>query len=442
MSTLLFAGPSLAGAEPRVLDGFTLLPPAAQGDVYRALSLHPRSIGIVDGYFEGVPSVWHKEILFAISHGVRVYGSASIGALRAAELEAFGMIGVGEVFASYRDCDLDADDEVALLHGPADVGFLPLTEPLVNVRATCRAAEAAGILSEELAGALIGSARSMFYKERTWGRIVAGATGSAEDLAAFEAWLPEGAVDQKRIDALAMLERMRADAGEEHTRPAPAVFEPTFLWEQALESWARVPSPSTQSRGQQERVLNELRLDPDRYREIKARARQWIDNLADAEREGVSASRQERAALLRRRRAALGLMGGAEFQQWLVSQGLERAEFDRLVNEEAVCEASAAREDEALHDQMIALLKLDGAFARLAERASSRAEGLTNARKVGSLPPPALLEWFFRTRLGREPPEDIDRHVRDLGLPSRDALYGLLANEYLYLVAKDEGGGS
>lgn len=40
--------------------------------------------------------------------------------LRAAELHSFGMEGVGRILESYRDGILTDDDEVALVHGPAD----------------------------------------------------------------------------------------------------------------------------------------------------------------------------------------------------------------------------------------------------------------------------------------------------------------------------------
>ncbi|MEJ0097006.1 MAG: TfuA-like protein [Bauldia sp.] len=43
-------------------------------------------IGLVDGVFENVASVWHKEILYALSEGVQVFGAASMGALRAADV--------------------------------------------------------------------------------------------------------------------------------------------------------------------------------------------------------------------------------------------------------------------------------------------------------------------------------------------------------------------
>ena len=59
-----------------------------------------------------------------------------MGALRAAELWEFGMVGVGAVSAAYRDNDIEDDDEVAVIHGPAELDYLPLSEAMVNVRAT------------------------------------------------------------------------------------------------------------------------------------------------------------------------------------------------------------------------------------------------------------------------------------------------------------------
>lgn len=64
----------------RVMDT-VYLPPVAQGDVYGAALGRPDAIGIIDGYFERVPSVWHKEILWAMAQGIHVFGSASVGAI-------------------------------------------------------------------------------------------------------------------------------------------------------------------------------------------------------------------------------------------------------------------------------------------------------------------------------------------------------------------------
>ena len=91
-----------------------------QGELYVAAHAKPAAIGMVDGYFDGVPAVWHKEVLWALQAGIAVFGASSMGALRAAELHSFGMRGIGRIFEDYRDGRLTDDDEVALLHGPAE----------------------------------------------------------------------------------------------------------------------------------------------------------------------------------------------------------------------------------------------------------------------------------------------------------------------------------
>lgn len=142
MSLFIFTGPTLPADEGRRHLDAHFLPPAAQGDVYRAAREKPVAIGIIDGYFDRVPSVSHKEILWAMAQGVHVLGAASMGALRPAELSLFGMEGVGAVYESYASTALVADDEVAVAHAVAEDGYRPLSEALVNIRATLRAAGA------------------------------------------------------------------------------------------------------------------------------------------------------------------------------------------------------------------------------------------------------------------------------------------------------------
>ncbi len=70
MSPIVFTGPSLTAADASAVLDARYLPPAAQGDVYRAALTRPRAIGIIDGIFERVPAVWHKEILWALARGI------------------------------------------------------------------------------------------------------------------------------------------------------------------------------------------------------------------------------------------------------------------------------------------------------------------------------------------------------------------------------------
>src|SRR4051794_35869047 len=118
MKAVIFLGPSLPLDEAREALDAIYLPPAGQTDLVTAAVNHqPDVIGLIDGVFSQSLSVWHKEILYVLEHGIPIYGASSMGALRAAETSAFGMIGVGEIFRQYASGELTDDDEVALVHG-------------------------------------------------------------------------------------------------------------------------------------------------------------------------------------------------------------------------------------------------------------------------------------------------------------------------------------
>lgn len=240
-AAVIFLGPSLARAKAEQELDAVYLPPVAQGDVTRALTtLRPRAIGIIDGYFECVPAVWHKEILHALDQGVAVFGAASMGALRAAELHPFGMTGVGAVFEAYRDGRLEDDDEVAVTHGPAELGYPVLSEAMVNIRRTLSDAAADGCLSAGMAVRLEHLAKELPYRERTYGRIVAIAAEiglDAAELARLKAWLPAGRFDQKGDDARRMLRTMRRWLGQDsHAMDVRFHFEHTALWDRAAQA--------------------------------------------------------------------------------------------------------------------------------------------------------------------------------------------------------------
>jgi len=216
MKAVIFAGPTLPPdvrpSDPRL----DWRPPVRQGELYRAALERPAVIGIIDGYFESTPTVWHKEILWAMAHGIHVFGAASTGALRAAELDTFGMRGVGRIYEDFRDGVLEDDDEVAVLHGPAELGYPPVSEAMVNIRTTLAAAERDGVLPAPVAAALIRIAKTVFYKRRTYRAVLDDAAAAGLDAAALArlaAWLPSGRVDQKRGDALAMVDAVSVQLG-------------------------------------------------------------------------------------------------------------------------------------------------------------------------------------------------------------------------------------
>jgi hypothetical protein len=218
----VFLGPTLARSAAKAELDAVYLPPVSAGDVGRLGRSRPLAIGIVDGYFEHVPAVWHKEIMWIMAQGVHVFGSAGLGALRAAELDTFGMRGVGQVYQAVKDGTLDRDDEVAVAFEERRDGYPALSEAMVNIRATLEAAaNSAQIISGATRDVLATAGAALFYRDRNWPAVLeAGKAQGADpaELGALSRWLPSGRVDQQAEDALAMLREMR---GFLAGRPAP-----------------------------------------------------------------------------------------------------------------------------------------------------------------------------------------------------------------------------
>lgn len=238
-SIVIFTGPTIPRDEAGSLTDAIFLPPVAQGDVYTACKAYrPAIIGIIDGYFANVPSVWHKEILYAMAQGVHVFGASSMGALRAAELHQFGMQGIGEIFEAYRDGVIEDDDEVAVIHGPAELGYPALSEALVNIRKTLADAHAAGILGRVQYEDALAHAKALHYKSRSWPVIEAGMRErgmTPATIESFTRWLETGRRDLKREDAVALLEKM-TELGDAPLPPLAVTykFEATSMWLNAV----------------------------------------------------------------------------------------------------------------------------------------------------------------------------------------------------------------
>ncbi len=213
MTAVVFLGPSLPVSEARRVLDATYLPPVQQGDILSAITRHePDVIGVVDGEFFQTLSVWHKEFLYALERGIHVFGASSMGALRAAETDVYGTVGVGEIYRMYAEGELVDDDEVALAHGSADDGYRPVSEALVNIRVTLKAAVAAAVIDEALAARLVEIEKAVFFPRRSYHHMLEEAVARGEDRVALERlreFVRRSRVDQKRLDAIALLERIR-----------------------------------------------------------------------------------------------------------------------------------------------------------------------------------------------------------------------------------------
>ena len=208
---VIFVGPTLSRSNLSAgsFSGLTWKPPAKRGDIYLAAQAGVKLIGLIDGYFRNVPSPQHKEILWAIDKGCTVIGAASMGALRAAELSEFGMIGIGKVFEDFAAQRLRHDDEVAIEHGPAELGYLATSESLVNLRYTLAHAVERGWLATKVAEVCITIAEEMYFADRSLNSVIERYNHSPDSRPIspeLVAYLTRNRVDQKATDATELVE--------------------------------------------------------------------------------------------------------------------------------------------------------------------------------------------------------------------------------------------
>src|SRR3981189_1400669 len=163
MKTIAFFGPSISEAEVRRLAAVTHAPPIKRGDL-AAVDDYDVFV-ILDGEFGQNLSVSPKEILAVLDRGKTVIGAASMGALRASELDRAGMIGVGWVYDFFRRSAVRRDADVALVYAPFD--FKPMTVPMVDLEYWMEQASAAGLIGNKERAHLLKAARKIFFADRT-----------------------------------------------------------------------------------------------------------------------------------------------------------------------------------------------------------------------------------------------------------------------------------
>ncbi|MEV6133632.1 TfuA-like protein [Streptomyces violaceusniger] len=260
----VYVGPTLRREEP-LLNGprVRVLPPVRHGDLLGDSGdaiADEDTVLLIDGAHHQAPVLRHKEILALMSRGVRVIGAAGIGALRAAEMDQFGMMGVGKIYTAYARGEIEGDDEVAVGQR-SDGDHRAVSWPLVNLRYALQLAEReGGILGPGAAAGLLEAFRTVYYPRRTTAAVLSVCRRHAARR--FGSWLrrrhsrtPHFA-DLKRLDAL---EALRTATSRLQPRPAPP--EPAA----SPQCWDAIPLWSTHFAVQEidRRLAYQQLFDPD-----------------------------------------------------------------------------------------------------------------------------------------------------------------------------------
>lgn len=437
MSAYVFAGPSLPTDDRAEVPGLYYLPPVAQGDLLPLIEQGAKTIGIIDGFFEAVPSVLHKEVLYAISQGVIVIGGASMGALRAAELAPFGMIGIGTIYEAYSQGRIEDDDEVAVLHGPAETDYLALSDAMVDIRATLESAILAKVISELECEQLLLFAKKRNYRERRFDQLIR--DGLKIDalrpcIASLETWLPSGRIPQKRRDAQAVLQEVIRQYQEGH----PVKINWQLQWTDAFDLVVHETSVNRNSVSAVERdVINELCLRPSEFEHVRDRA--LLRGLANQRPFVVEAKqRVKEEETLFAIFAEHDLLTGVEQREWLKKQQIDEQIIPNLVNDHQQLMALRENPPNWLWREIISELRLSGLFHELNKRADQKRAAANKQfsdidyQAAHAAIKASLIERFLQVHGRKTAFVGEETSVRCFGFPDRAELGRFLLIDHLY----------
>jgi TfuA protein len=214
-NVVVFVGPSLDPEKARTILEADYRPPAKKGDLIKLImSLDEKEtvVGLIDGYFLlDYPPTPIEVYQLIVRPNTVVIGSSSIGALRAVELEKFGMIGIGKIFQLFKHGKLDADDEVAVTFSQ-DLYRLQ-SEAMVDIRYNLYLSLKRGFVDKETKDAIAKVAKSIYFPFRTYQNIIEETIKNYPQLEnktrRFEAYILRNRKSLKERDALKLIEHIR-----------------------------------------------------------------------------------------------------------------------------------------------------------------------------------------------------------------------------------------
>lgn len=212
---VIFLGPSLSHEKAkRILPEAEYRPPAKKGDLLR-LAADPEvsMVGLVDAVFlQDYPPTPIEVYQLAVKPGVLLAGAASLGALRAVELEKFGMMGIGRIFQLYKKGMIDADDEVAVTFAP-EGDYRLQSEAMVDIRYNLFLARKKGVIGNSAKKAMTAIAKEIYFPHRNYAQIIEAAKSRHAELdgeiSAFEKYIGSERKSLKESDAIRLVEYFR-----------------------------------------------------------------------------------------------------------------------------------------------------------------------------------------------------------------------------------------
>lgn len=334
----VFAGPTLPSETvSELLPEATHCPPIKHGDLLRLDPAPGDIVAIVDGLFRQETAIRHKELLDALERGVHVCGASGMGALRAAELHPFGMLGVGSIFEMLMNGEIDGDDEVSLAHAEAGDGYRLLSEALVDIRGHCRQAREAGVVMQDDADAITAAASALAYDERDYARVLAGARDHGLQAAASEAYVAFVEREGRSVrvdDALELVEQLRTGTPARRASFELAETHWFHMSKHARRGWRDPAEPFITDRV----VLNFIRVAARDYPAVHERVA--LEELGGFYGEHLGVEVPAAGALVAQFREDAGLHAEDAWLAWCAARQLREDELEAALRRRALLRAA------------------------------------------------------------------------------------------------------
>lgn len=209
---IVFIGPSLDIEKAERIFDADYRPPAKKGDFLRLMSCINDNdrviVGLVDGLFlQDYPPTPIEVFQLVVKKNMLVLGGASLGALRAVELEKYGMIGIGKIFELYKKNTIAADDEVAVTFAPENQQLQ--SEAMIDIRYNLFVALRKGVIDQNTRRAAVKVAKSIYFPDRNYEVIINETErrypSSLDYLEAFRSYISKNRQSLKEKDAIKLV---------------------------------------------------------------------------------------------------------------------------------------------------------------------------------------------------------------------------------------------
>jgi TfuA protein len=206
---IIFLGPSLSHEKARKIFDADYRAPARKGDFLRLAA----DFDVVDGVFlQDYPPTPIEVYHLVRKKGVLLAGAASLGALRAVELEKFGMIGIGKIFQLYKTGKLNADDEVAVTFASED-DYQLQSEAMIDIRYNLYLAHKKGFIGEKAKSLLVKLAKDIYFPHRKYAFILEEARSKypmlESEINSFGRYITSNRKSLKEMDAIRLVKYLK-----------------------------------------------------------------------------------------------------------------------------------------------------------------------------------------------------------------------------------------